>query len=77
MSGCSERDRVERRVRRKQRRALPLTELLDEQAGDELLVSGLSPKGLRCPAAQKGVAGQAPHMSDRAPGGDYRGRGCG
>ena len=57
--------------------AFPITELLDEQACYDFLVSVLHPKGLRCPAGHKVVAGQAPHMSDRAPVVDYRCRQCG
>ncbi len=57
--------------------AFPITELLDEQACYEFLVSVLHPKGLRCPGDHKVVAGQAPHMSDRAPVMDYRCRRCG
>jgi hypothetical protein len=47
--------------------AFPITELLDEQGCYEFLLSGLHPKGLQCPAGHRVVAGQAPHMSDRAP----------
>ena len=57
--------------------AFPSTELLDEQACYEFLVSVLHPNGLQCPAGHRVVAGQAPHMSDRAPVVDYRGRRCG
>ena len=57
--------------------ALPITELLDEQGCYEFLLSGLHPKGLQCPAGHRVVAGQAPHMSDRAPVVDYRCRRCG
>src|SRR5262245_43376171 len=57
--------------------AFAITELLDEQACYDFLVSVLHPKGLRCPAGHTVVAGQAPHMSDRAPVVDYRCRQCG
>ena len=57
--------------------AFPITELLDEQACYEFLLSVLHPKGLQCPAGHKVTAGQAPHMSDRAPIVDYRCRWCG
>lgn len=57
--------------------AFPMTELLDEQACYEFLVSVLHPHGLRCPAGHKVAKGQAPHMSDRAPVVDYRCRQCG
>src|SRR5829696_6766339 len=57
--------------------AFPITELLDEQACYEFLLSVLHPQGLRCPAGHKVAAGQAPHMSDRAPVVDYRCRRCG
>jgi len=57
--------------------AFPITELLDEQGCYEFLLSGLHPKGLQCPAGHRVVAGQAPHMSDRAPVVDYRCRRCG
>jgi transposase-like protein len=57
--------------------AFPITELLDEQACYEFLVSVLQPRGLRCPAGHRVAAGQAPHMSDRAPVVDYRCRQCG
>ncbi len=55
----------------------PITELLDEQACYEFLLSVVHPQGLRCPAGHKVAAGQAPHMSDRAPVVDYRCRRCG
>jgi transposase-like protein len=57
--------------------AFPITELLDEQACYEFLLSVLHPQGLRCPAGHKVAPGQAPHMSDRAPVMDYRCRRCG
>ena len=57
--------------------AFPITELMDEQACYEFLVSVLHPKGLQCPVGHRVAAGQAPHMSDRAPVVDYRGRQCG
>jgi transposase-like protein len=57
--------------------AFPITELLDEQACYEFLLSVLHPTGLRCPAGHKVAAGQAPHMSDRAPVVEYRCRRCG
>jgi transposase-like protein len=57
--------------------AFPITELRDEQACYEFLVSVLHPKGLRCPVGHRVAAGQAPHMSDRAPVVDYRCRQCG
>ena len=57
--------------------ALPITELLDEQACYKFLVSVLHPQGLQCPAGHRVAAGQAPHMSDRAPVVDYRCRQCG
>src|SRR5512145_343007 len=57
--------------------AFPITELLDEQASYEFLLSVLHPHGLQCPAGHKVGTGQAPHMSDRAPVVDYRCRGCG
>ena len=57
--------------------ALPITELMDEQAGYEFLLSVLHPQGLWCPAGHRGARGQAPHMSDRAPVVDYRCRRCG
>ncbi len=57
--------------------AFPITELLDERAYSEFLLSVLHPKGLRCPAGHKVALGQAPNMSDRAPVMDYRCRRCG
>ena len=57
--------------------AFPITELLDEQACYEFLLRVLHPKGLQCPVGQSLAAGQAPHMSDRAPVVDYRCRRCG
>ena len=57
--------------------AFPITELLDEEACYEFLVSVLHPKGLQCPAGHRVEAGQAPHMNDRAPVVDYRCRRCG
>jgi hypothetical protein len=57
--------------------AFPITDLLDEQACYEFLVSVLHPQGLRCPTGHRIAAGQAPHMSDRAPVVDYRCRRCG
>ena len=57
--------------------AFPITELLDERACYEFLLSVLHPKGLRCPVGHKVAAGQAPHMNDRAPVVDYRCRRCG
>lgn len=57
--------------------AFPITEFLDERACYEFLVSVLHPKGLECPAGHRVAAGQAPHMSDRAPVVDYRCRRCG
>ena len=57
--------------------AFPITELLDEEACYEFLVSVLHPKGLQCPAGHRVAAGQAPHMNDRAPVMDYRCRRCG
>ena len=57
--------------------AFPITGLLGEQACYEFLLGVLHPKGLRCPTGHKMAAGQAPHMSDRAPVVDYRGRRCG
>ncbi len=57
--------------------AFPITELMDEQACYEFLVSVLHPKGLQCPVGHRVAAGQAPHMSDRAPVVDYRCRQCG
>jgi transposase-like protein len=57
--------------------AFPITELRDEQACYEFLLKVLHPKGLQCPAGHRVVAGQAPHMSDRAPVMDYRCRQCG
>lgn len=57
--------------------AFPITELLDEQACYEFLLGVLHPKGLQCPAGHWVAAGQAPHMSDRAPVVDYRCRRCG
>jgi len=57
--------------------AFSITELLDEQACYEFLVSVLHPTGLQCPASHRVAAGQAPHMSDRAPVVDYRCRRCG
>lgn len=57
--------------------AFPITELLDEQACYEFLVNVLHPKGLQCPTGHRVAAGQAPHMSDRAPVVDYRCRRCG
>ena len=57
--------------------AFPITELLDEQACYEFLVSALHPKGLQCPVGHEVAAGQAPHMSDRAPVVDDRCRRCG
>ncbi len=72
MIGLLERDKGERRTRGRQMMVFPITGLLDEQACYEFLVSVLHPKGIRCPAGQRVAAGQAPHMSDRAPVGDYR-----
>ena len=57
--------------------AFPITELLDEQACYEFLLGVLHPRGLQCPAGHRMAAGQAPHMSDRAPVVDYRCRRCG
>ena len=57
--------------------AFPITELLDEEACYEFLVSVLHPKGLQCPAGHRVEAGRAPHMNDRAPVVDYRCRRCG
>lgn len=57
--------------------AFPITELLDEQGCYEFLVSVLHPTGMQCPAGHRVAAGQAPHMSDRAPVVDYRCRRCG
>jgi transposase-like protein len=57
--------------------AFPITDLLDEQACYEFLVSVLHPQGLRCPTGHRIAAGQAPHRSDRAPVVDYRCRRCG
>jgi transposase-like protein len=57
--------------------AFPITELLDEEACYEFLVSVLHPQGLQCPAGHRVEAGQAPHMNDRAPVVDYRCRRCG
>ena len=57
--------------------AFPITELLDEQACYEFLVSVLHPQGLQCPAGHRVAVEQAPHMSDRAPVVDYRCRQCG
>ena len=52
-------------------------ELLDEQACYECLLGVSHPRGLQCPVGHRVAAGQAPHMSDRAPVVDYRGRRCG
>jgi transposase-like protein len=57
--------------------AFPIMELLDEQACYEFLLGVLHPRGLQCPVGHRVVAGQAPHMSDRAPVVDYRCRRCG
>jgi hypothetical protein len=51
--------------------AFPIMELRDEQACYEFLLGVLHPRGLRCPVGHRVAAGQAPHMSDRAPVVDY------
>ena len=58
-------------------RAFPIMELLDEQAGYEFLLGVLPTRGLQCPVGHRVAAGQAPHMSNRAPVADYRCRRCG
>lgn len=55
----------------------PLTDLLNQQECYNLLLDILHPQGLCCPYGHFLLAGQCPHMCDRAPILNYRCRECG